>query len=67
MERKQLLTLFATIIGSAVVFLDGSVVNQALPKIALNLHASFTDLQWIVDGYLLSLSAAFRENNDNIV
>lgn len=57
MQRRELLTLLATIIGSAVVFLDGSVVNLALPKIALGLHAGFTDLQWIVDGYLLSLSA----------
>lgn len=57
MTRRQLLTLLATIIGSAIVFLDGSVVNLALPKIAADLHASFSNLQWIVDGYLLSLSA----------
>jgi EmrB/QacA subfamily drug resistance transporter len=57
MNRKQTLTLLATIIGSAVVILDGSVVNLALPKIASEMHASFADLQWIIDGYLLTLSS----------
>ncbi len=57
MTRKQQFALLATIIGSGVVFLDGAVVNLALPHIAKDLHASFSDLQWIVDGYLLSLSA----------
>ena len=57
MTRKQLLALSATIVGSGAVILDGSVVNLALPHIARDLHAGFADLQWIVDGYLLSLSA----------
>lgn len=57
MTRKQSFALLATIIGSSVVFLDGSVVNLALPKIAHEFNASFSDLQWIVDGYLLSLSS----------
>jgi EmrB/QacA subfamily drug resistance transporter len=49
--------LIATILGSGVVFLDGTIVNLALPKIAVGLHAHFSDLQWIADGYLLSLSS----------
>src|SRR5215475_9462748 len=53
-QRKALL---AVIIGSGVVFLDGSVVNLALPKMAQMLHAGFTGQQWVVDGYLLTLSA----------
>ncbi|HSX33549.1 MAG TPA: MFS transporter [Candidatus Saccharimonadales bacterium] len=57
MSRRQFLALLATIIGSAVVILDGTVVNIALPSIARSLHGNFADLQWIVDGYLLSLSA----------
>lgn len=57
MNKRQRLTLITTIIGSGIVILDGSVVNLALPKIGSDLHASFADLQWIVDGYLLSLSA----------
>ncbi len=49
--------LVATIIGSGVVILDGFVVNLALPNLARDLHASFADLQWVIDAYLLSLSA----------
>src|SRR3954470_3139165 len=47
----------ATVLGSGVAFLDGSVVNVALPAIGRDLHASIAALQWIVDGYLLTLSA----------
>jgi EmrB/QacA subfamily drug resistance transporter len=56
MNRKTLV-LVATILGSGVVFLDGTIVNLALPKISQGLHAGFSDLQWIADGYLLSLSS----------
>lgn len=54
---KKTLTLIATILGSGVVFLDGTIVNLALPKISEGLHGHFSDLQWIADGYLLSLSS----------
>lgn len=57
MTRKQILTLGATILGSGAVILDGSVVNLALPHIANDFHTGFSALQWIMDGYLLSLSA----------
>jgi len=57
MTREQRLALIATIVGSGIVILDSTVVNLALPKIAVGLSASFADLQWIADGYLLSLSA----------
>lgn len=56
-DRRCWAVLIATILGSAIVILDGSVVNLALPKIASNLHAGFSALQWISDGYMLSLSA----------
>lgn len=55
--RGKRLILAATIIGSGIVFLDGTIVTLALPKIADSLHAGFSGLQWIADGYLLSLSA----------
>lgn len=57
MSRRQFLALIATILGSGIVILDGVVVNLALPNLATGLHASFSGLQWVVDGYLLSLSA----------
>jgi EmrB/QacA subfamily drug resistance transporter len=40
-----------------MALLDGTVVNVALPRIGAALHASVAGLQWIVDGYLLSLAA----------
>ncbi len=57
MTRRQYLALVATIIGSGIVILDGTVVNLALPTISRVFHAPFSDLQWIIDAYLLSLSA----------
>ena len=57
MNRRQLFVLIATVLGTSVAFLDGTIVNLALPHIGSDLHANFAALQWIVDGYLLSLSA----------
>lgn len=57
MTKRQFLTLLATIIGSGIVLLDGTVVNLALPALAKDMGAGFSDLQWIIDGYLLSLSS----------
>jgi EmrB/QacA subfamily drug resistance transporter len=48
--------LTTTIIGSGMAMLDGTIVNVALPRIGRDLHASVAGLQWIVDGYLLSLA-----------
>ena len=48
--------LATTIIGSGMAMLDGSVVNVALPRIGTDLHGTVADLQWIVDGYLLTLA-----------
>ena len=49
--------LLATILGSSMAMLDGTVVNLALPRIAEDLDASFTDLQWIMNGYTLALAS----------
>jgi EmrB/QacA subfamily drug resistance transporter len=49
--------LAATVLGSGVAFLDGTVVNVAMPTIARQLHAGLADLQWISDAYLLTLGA----------
>lgn len=50
-------TLLAAILASGMVFLDGTVVNVALPHIGAELDAGVADLQWIIDGYLLMLAA----------
>lgn len=45
------------VLGSGVAFLDGSVVNVALPAIGRALGGGFSVLQWVLAGYLLTLSA----------
>jgi len=47
----------AAVLGSGVAFLDGTVVNAALPAIADDLGASLADLQWVLTGYLLTLGS----------
>jgi MFS family permease len=49
--------LAATVLGSSLAMLDSTVVNVALPTIGRELHASLSDLQWIVTGYTLALAA----------
>ncbi len=49
--------LAVTIAGSGMAFLDSTVVNVALPKIGEDLHASTSALQWILNGYLLTLAS----------
>lgn len=51
------LVLATTILASGMAFMDGSVVNVALPTIAQSLNADAAALQWIVNSYLLPLSA----------
>ena len=55
--RRKRLTLAATIIGSSMAFIDGSVVNVSLPAIQRALHADAAATQWIVNAYLLLLGA----------
>jgi EmrB/QacA subfamily drug resistance transporter len=47
----------AAVLGSGIAMLDGTVVNVALPTIGRELHADLTGQQWVLDGYLLTLSA----------
>ncbi len=49
--------LWAAICASFVSFLDGSIVNVALPAIARDVGGGIVTQQWVVDGYLLTLSA----------
>ena len=49
--------LLATVLGSGMAFLDGTVVNVALPAIGKNFAASVAGLQWVLTGYLITLSA----------
>ena len=49
--------LAATIIGSAMAFIDGTITNVALPQIQERLGATAVDTQWIVEAYTLFLAA----------
>src|SRR3954452_24754198 len=49
--------LVATILASSLAFVDGSVVNVGLPVIGQSLEADAGALQWVVNAYLLPLSA----------
>lgn len=49
--------LAASILGSSLAFIDGTVVNVALPALQSSLVASLSDVQWIVEAYALTLSA----------
>ena len=51
------LTLATTILASSLAFIDGSVVNVGLPAIGQSLHAHPGELPWVVNAYLLPLSA----------
>ncbi|SAL70505.1 major facilitator transporter [Caballeronia arvi] len=55
--RCKRLALAATILGSSMAMIDGSVVNVALPSIQRELGASIAAMQWVVDAYLLFLGA----------
>jgi EmrB/QacA subfamily drug resistance transporter len=49
--------LAATILGSSMAFIDGTVVNVALPALQKNLNATVVDVQWVVEAYALFLAA----------
>jgi EmrB/QacA subfamily drug resistance transporter len=47
----------ATILGSSLSFIDGSVVNVALPALQESFDASIGTMQWVVNGYMLTLAS----------
>src|SRR6266481_8838504 len=49
--------LAATILGSSMAFIDGTVVNVALPALQTSLNATAIDVQWVVESYALLLAA----------
>ncbi len=50
-------TLITVSIATFMLLLDITIVNVALPEIERELGASLTDLQWVVDSYVLALAA----------
>jgi len=55
--EARIWVLVGTILGSSMAFIDGTVVNVALPAVQANFHASVVDVQWVVESYGLFLGA----------
>lgn len=55
-DPRRWLVLAVMSIGTLIVFLDGTVVNTALPNISTKLGATTSQLQWVVDSYILVLA-----------
>jgi len=57
MNRDQKLVITIAVLASFVSFLDGTIVNVALPAIADELGGGITTQQWVVDAYLITLGS----------
>ena len=56
-QRDKPWVLTAAILGSSLIFIEGSIVNLALPSIQADFAATSTELQWVVNAYLLVLGS----------
>src|SRR5260221_11537624 len=57
MPASRRWALAATILASSMTFIDATVVNVALPALQADLHATITDVQWVIEAYALFLGA----------
>src|ERR1700754_3399300 len=57
MTKQQKLVLVVSILAAAISFLDGTVVNVALPAIAKELGGGLATQQWVVNAYLITLGS----------
>ena len=57
MTKQQRLVLWISILASFVAFLDGSVINVALPAITAEFSSGLSVQQWVVDAYLITLGS----------
>ena len=57
MTRERWITLLVVSAATAMLLLDVTVVNVALPAIGTDLGASFAEMQWVIDAYALALAA----------
>ncbi|GAC1471948.1 MAG: MFS transporter [Chloroflexota bacterium] len=56
-RQSEIWVLAATILGSSIASIDGTVVNVALPTMQRTFHATSADLQWVIEAYSLFLAA----------
>src|SRR5438046_10721907 len=55
--REKVIVLLTMCFALAMAMLDNTVVNVALPSIQKDLGAGFSELQWVVDGYVLAFAS----------
>src|SRR5580658_1263113 len=55
--RDKTWVLVVAVLGSAMAFVDESVVNVALPKVEAELHTTLASMQWVINAYTLCMSA----------
>src|ERR1700743_2688512 len=56
-QRRQTWVLAACVLGSSMAFIDGSVVNVALPKMESELATTLYSMTWVINAYTLCMSA----------
>lgn len=56
-KKYEKWVLLATILGSSMAFIDSTIVNVALPALQDALHASISELQWVIESYALTLAS----------
>lgn len=55
-QARKWVILAVVSLGTVIVFLDNTVVNTAIPSISVDLEASISNLQWVIDAYTLALA-----------
>src|SRR5690349_13480369 len=55
--QRRRMVLAACVLASAMAFIDGSALSVALPKLRAYFSADFASVQWVLNGYVLALSA----------
>ncbi|MDQ5825534.1 MAG: hypothetical protein M3441_15175 [Chloroflexota bacterium] len=63
-SSRGIWVLAVTILGSSMVFIDGAVVDVALPSMETDLNGSVADMQWVVEGYRLCRHCGQRVANE---
>jgi len=63
-SRRGRLTLATVTLGAGIALLDGTVVSIAVKSMGLSLHASLQDLQWVTNGYMLTLASLILVGGD---
>jgi len=63
-SRRGQLTLATVTLGAGIALLDGTVVSIAVKSMGLSLHATLQDLQWVTNGYMLTLASLILVGGD---